>query len=132
MSSSVLFLFSTVKYKAPQKISFSWFKNNLNLTWMAEEVRPALAEVLFRKYEHPTGSWEKVRHTCTLFSGRFELHSVFNLVSMLRLQRLLTTNFTNSGKSTREYLHYLKPCHKFVVRDIFIFLLLCIFSSEIK
>ncbi|XP_049444769.1 uncharacterized protein il12rb1 isoform X1 [Epinephelus fuscoguttatus] len=49
----------TVKYESPKNINMSWFKNNLSLSWTAAEKHPALAEVLFRRDEHPTESWEK-------------------------------------------------------------------------
>lgn len=39
----------------------SWLKNNLNLSWIAAEKHPALAEIRFRRDEQPTESWEKVR-----------------------------------------------------------------------
>ncbi|KAM9358382.1 interleukin-12 receptor subunit beta-2 [Symphorus nematophorus] len=48
----------TVKYDAPRNISMSWLKNNLSLSWIAAEKDPALAEVRFRRHEHPTESWE--------------------------------------------------------------------------
>ncbi|XP_023138044.2 leukemia inhibitory factor receptor [Amphiprion ocellaris] len=50
----------TVKYETPQNISVTWLKNNLSLSWQAAEKYPALAEVWFRPYEHPTESWEKL------------------------------------------------------------------------
>uniref|UniRef100_A0AAQ5ZG98 Fibronectin type-III domain-containing protein n=1 Tax=Amphiprion ocellaris TaxID=80972 RepID=A0AAQ5ZG98_AMPOC len=50
----------TVKYETPQNISVTWLKNNLSLSWQAAEKYPALAEVWFRPYEHPTESWEKI------------------------------------------------------------------------
>uniref|UniRef100_A0A669BEM8 Interleukin-12 receptor subunit beta-1 n=1 Tax=Oreochromis niloticus TaxID=8128 RepID=A0A669BEM8_ORENI len=49
-----------VKYEAPQKISASWLKNNLSLSWIATEKYPAVAEVWFRRDEHPTEPWGKV------------------------------------------------------------------------
>ncbi|XP_070765728.1 interleukin-31 receptor subunit alpha [Enoplosus armatus] len=48
----------TVKYEAPQNISMSWLNNNLNLSWPAAEKHPALAEIRFRRNEHPTEPWE--------------------------------------------------------------------------
>ncbi|XP_039984845.1 interleukin-12 receptor subunit beta-1 [Xiphias gladius] len=48
-----------VKYEVPHNISVSWLKNNLSLIWRGAERRPALAEVWFRRYGHPTESWEK-------------------------------------------------------------------------
>ncbi|XP_017268887.1 interleukin-12 receptor subunit beta-1 isoform X2 [Kryptolebias marmoratus] len=52
-------LVDSVKYDAPQNISVFWSGNNLSLSWLAAEEHPALAEVWFRQYEHPTESWEK-------------------------------------------------------------------------
>lgn len=54
-------LCSTVKYEAPQNISMSWLRNNLRLRWRAAENESALAEVRFRRDEHPKESWESVR-----------------------------------------------------------------------
>ncbi|XP_010752539.3 oncostatin-M-specific receptor subunit beta isoform X2 [Larimichthys crocea] len=48
----------TVKYEAPQNISMSWLRNNLRLRWRAAENESALAEVRFRRDEHPKESWE--------------------------------------------------------------------------
>ncbi|XP_030288211.1 interleukin-6 receptor subunit beta-like isoform X3 [Sparus aurata] len=47
-----------VKHDVPKDISMSWLKNNLSLSWTAVEEYPALAEVRFRRLEHPTDSWE--------------------------------------------------------------------------
>ncbi|XP_034385768.1 interleukin-12 receptor subunit beta-1 [Cyclopterus lumpus] len=59
----------TVKYEAPQNISMSWFKNNLNLSWIAAEEYPALAEIRFRRNGNPTEPWGKrtTNTTSTLF-----------------------------------------------------------------
>ncbi|XP_034035939.1 interleukin-12 receptor subunit beta-1 [Thalassophryne amazonica] len=48
----------TVKYERPQNISVSWLENSLILRWRAPETYPALADVLFRRETHSTGSWE--------------------------------------------------------------------------
>ncbi|KAM8744687.1 uncharacterized protein il12rb1 isoform 2-T2 [Acanthopagrus schlegelii] len=47
-----------VKHDIPQNITMSWLKNNLSLSWSAAEEYPALAEVRFRRHDHPTDSWE--------------------------------------------------------------------------
>ncbi|XP_054459191.1 leukemia inhibitory factor receptor isoform X2 [Anoplopoma fimbria] len=66
----------TVKYEAPQNISMSWFKNNLNLRWIAAETYPALAEIRFRLNERPTESWEKLQRTTTTTSNT----SMYNVI----------------------------------------------------
>ncbi|XP_053178968.1 interleukin-6 receptor subunit beta [Scomber japonicus] len=58
-------LTDTVKYQAPQNISVSWIKNNLNLTWTAAEKYPALAEVWFQPDNLSTESWEKKKINTT-------------------------------------------------------------------
>uniref|UniRef100_A0A671V1S4 Fibronectin type-III domain-containing protein n=1 Tax=Sparus aurata TaxID=8175 RepID=A0A671V1S4_SPAAU len=50
-----------VKHDVPKDISMSWLKNNLSLSWTAVEEYPALAEVRFRRLEHPTDSWETIQ-----------------------------------------------------------------------
>ncbi|XP_037627105.1 interleukin-12 receptor subunit beta-1 isoform X1 [Sebastes umbrosus] len=70
----------TVKYEAPQNISMSWLKNNLNLSWPAAEKHPALAEIRFRRDEHPTESWEK--RTTNTFSDDVMYHVI--VVSLLK------------------------------------------------
>ncbi|XP_077439583.1 interleukin-31 receptor subunit alpha isoform X2 [Vanacampus margaritifer] len=50
-------LSETVKFEAPKDISVAWFQNHLNVTWIAAEKYPALAEVWFRTNE--TKPWEK-------------------------------------------------------------------------
>ncbi|XP_077391579.1 interleukin-31 receptor subunit alpha [Festucalex cinctus] len=50
-------LSETVKFEAPKDISVAWFQNHLNVTWIAAEKYPALAEVCFRTDE--TKPWEK-------------------------------------------------------------------------
>lgn len=54
------FFFLTVKYEVPRGISMSWSQNNLTLSWTVVEGHPALAEVRYRRNEHPTESWEYV------------------------------------------------------------------------
>ncbi|XP_068591019.1 leukemia inhibitory factor receptor [Cebidichthys violaceus] len=66
----------TVKYEAPQNISMSWFKNNLNLRWIAAEMYPALAEIRFRRSEHPTESWEKLQRTTNTTSEPSMYHVI--------------------------------------------------------
>uniref|UniRef100_A0A3Q1C9K5 Fibronectin type-III domain-containing protein n=1 Tax=Amphiprion ocellaris TaxID=80972 RepID=A0A3Q1C9K5_AMPOC len=67
----------TVKYETPQNISVTWLKNNLSLSWQAAEKYPALAEVWFRPYEHPTESWEKVR--LNIVVGNLLKHSAYEV-----------------------------------------------------
>ncbi|XP_041861141.1 tyrosine-protein phosphatase Lar [Melanotaenia boesemani] len=50
----------TVKYETPSNISVVWLKNNLSLSWPAAEENPALVEVWFQQYEHPTESWKNI------------------------------------------------------------------------
>ncbi|XP_005454041.1 interleukin-12 receptor subunit beta-1 [Oreochromis niloticus] len=65
-----------VKYEAPQKISASWLKNNLSLSWIATEKYPAVAEVWFRRDEHPTEPWGK-RIISTTINDNKDQHQVF-------------------------------------------------------
>uniref|UniRef100_A0AAX7VWF2 Fibronectin type-III domain-containing protein n=1 Tax=Astatotilapia calliptera TaxID=8154 RepID=A0AAX7VWF2_ASTCA len=66
-----------VKYEAPQNISASWLKNNLSLSWIATEKYPAVAEVWFRRDEHPTEPWGKVSQCfvtrCKFLSSAYQV-----------------------------------------------------------
>lgn len=77
----IICIFSTVKHDIPQNITMSWLKNNLSLSWSAAEEYPALAEVRFRRHEHPTDSWETVRQISLLNFCRcfFFLHIKWHL-----------------------------------------------------
>ncbi|XP_075944284.1 oncostatin-M-specific receptor subunit beta isoform X1 [Anarhichas minor] len=77
---SVVLHDTAVKYEAPQNISMSWIKNNLNLTWIAAEMYPALAEIRFRRNEHPTESWGKLQRTTNTTSKRSMYVIVGNLL----------------------------------------------------
>ncbi|KAL6108134.1 il12rb1 [Pungitius sinensis] len=68
---------NTVKFEAPQNIRMSWSKNNLNLKWMAAGY-PALCEVLFRRNDDPTESWENRTTYPTIESSLYHL-TVANL-----------------------------------------------------
>ncbi|XP_018528533.1 interleukin-12 receptor subunit beta-1 isoform X2 [Lates calcarifer] len=62
-----------VKYDAPQSISMSWLGNNLSLIWKAAEKHPALAEVLFRKHNNTTESWEKKLINTTTEASKYQV-----------------------------------------------------------
>ncbi|KAK9519475.1 hypothetical protein VZT92_022202 [Zoarces viviparus] len=73
---SSVVLRNIVKYEAPQIISMSWFKNDLNLTWIAAEMAPALAEIRFRRNEHPTESWGELKRTTNTTSKPSMYHVI--------------------------------------------------------
>nr|XP_043899250.1 interleukin-12 receptor subunit beta-2 isoform X3 [Solea senegalensis] len=96
-----------VKYDAPHSISMSWSKNDLVLMWSAAETSPSLAEVWFRRHEHPSESWEKRLINTTLLTARKKIST-----SWCPKKGLTPGNQVTIGNLTKHSIYQVQIRHR--------------------